>query len=153
MRTIGRTRARVRRVYGTEGYLREPSRFLSELGPRGLASGVASVPAAAQSNEEPISAAFVTGTATNDSAMEDEGRVTWEQTVEWSDPRLPPTLRADGACLNDDEAHVKALTDLLIRESGESLRKGGVDPRRTLERAKALVGREINQRGQSVFNC
>ena len=52
---------------------------------------------AAQMNDEAIAAAFVTGTVVDDSTTEDEGRVTWEQTVEWSDPRLPPTLRAEAA--------------------------------------------------------
>ena len=52
---------------------------------------------AAQTNTEAIPAAVVTGTVVDDSTTEDEGRVTWEQTVEWSDPRLPPTLRAEAA--------------------------------------------------------
>jgi len=51
----------------------------------------------AQMNEWGIPAAFVTDTVvgdTNDTATEDEGRASWEQTVEWSDPRLPSTLKA-----------------------------------------------------------
>lgn len=51
----------------------------------------------AQFNDEPTPAVFVTGTVADDSALEDEGRVNWEQTIEWSDPRLPSTLRAEGA--------------------------------------------------------
>ena len=49
----------------------------------------------AQLNDEFIPAAFVTGTVVDGSSTEDEGRVTWEQTVQWSDPRLPPTLRVE----------------------------------------------------------
>ena len=52
----------------------------------------------AQMNEWGIPAAFVTGTVvddTNDTATEVEGRASWEQTVEWSDPRLPPTLKVE----------------------------------------------------------
>mgnify|MGYP001818274326 CR=1 FL=1 len=51
----------------------------------------------AQLNEDEVPATFVTGYVTVDIAVEDEGRVTWEQTVDWSDPRLPPTLMAEGA--------------------------------------------------------
>ena len=56
-----------------------------------LIAGLAAIAAA---QEEPAPVTFVTGTVVDDSTTEDEGRVTWEQTVEWSDPRLPPTLRA-----------------------------------------------------------
>ena len=52
---------------------------------------------AAPMNKEEIPATFVTGTVINDTAMEDEGRVVYEQTVDWSDPRLPPTLRVEAA--------------------------------------------------------
>ena len=76
---------------------------------------------AAQMNKEEVPAAFVTGTVTDDTATEDEGRVTWEQTVEWSDPRLPPTLRAEAiwyiygdvpAGLEDEEPEV--IDDYLV---------------------------------------
>ena len=52
---------------------------------------------AAPMNKEEIPATFVTGTVIDDTAMEDEGRVVYEQTVDWSDPRLPPTLRVEAA--------------------------------------------------------
>ena len=52
---------------------------------------------AAQMNDEEIPAAFVTGTVVDHTTTEDEGRVSWEQTVEWSDPRLPSTLTSEGA--------------------------------------------------------
>ena len=51
----------------------------------------------AQMNTEEVPAAFVTGTVVDGDATEDEGIVAYEQTVEWSDPRLPPTLRVNGA--------------------------------------------------------
>jgi len=57
----------------------------------------ASVGVAAQMNTEEIPAVFVTGTVVDDTATEDEGTVVYEQTVEWSDPRLPSTLRVNGA--------------------------------------------------------
>ena len=40
---------------------------------------------------------FVTGTVIDDAATEDEGRVVYEQTVDWSDLRLPSTLQVEGA--------------------------------------------------------
>ena len=40
---------------------------------------------------------FVTGTVVDGDATDDEGIVAYEETVEWSDPRLPPTLRVNGA--------------------------------------------------------
>jgi hypothetical protein len=76
---------------------------------------------AAQMNDEAIPAAFVTGTVTDDTAIEDEGRVMWEQTVEWSDPRLPPTLNAEGAwyIYGDvpaglEEEDIEAIEDYLV---------------------------------------
>ena len=82
-------------------------------------------PVAAQMNKElgTIPAAFVTGTATDGTLMGDEGRATWEQTVEWSDPRLPPTLRAEGAWyiygdvppgLEDEEVRVETIEDYFV---------------------------------------
>jgi len=56
----------------------------------------ASVGVSAQMNSEEIPAAFVTGTAgEGGSATEDEGTVVYEQVVDWSDPRLPSTLRVN----------------------------------------------------------
>ncbi len=84
------------------------------------------VAVAAQMNKEAVRAVFVTGTAvgdTNDSATEDEGRATWEQTVEWSDPRLPPTLEVEGAWylygdvppeLEGEEVDVEAIEDYFV---------------------------------------
>ena len=80
-------------------------------------------PVAAQINKETVPAVYVTGTATNDTATEDEGTVVYEQTVEWSDPRLPPTLRAEGAWylygdvppgLEDEEVTVEAIEDYFV---------------------------------------
>jgi hypothetical protein len=51
----------------------------------------------AQLNKDEVPAAFVTGYVTVDNAVEDEGHVVYEQTVDWSDPRLPPTLKVEGA--------------------------------------------------------
>ena len=59
------------------------------IGPTGAVS--------AMMNEEEIPAAFVTGTVIESSELEDKGRAAYEQTVDWSDPRLPPTLRIEGA--------------------------------------------------------
>jgi hypothetical protein len=52
---------------------------------------------AATMNKEEIPATFVTGTVIDDAATEDEGRVVYEQTVDWSDSRLPSTLQVEGA--------------------------------------------------------
>jgi hypothetical protein len=52
---------------------------------------------AATMNKEEIPAASVAGTVTDNAATEDEGRVHFEQTVDWSDSRLPPTLEIEGA--------------------------------------------------------
>ncbi|MGD8486077.1 MAG: hypothetical protein PVG27_12485 [Chloroflexota bacterium] len=54
-------------------------------------------PIVAQMNDEAIPAAFFTGTVVDGDARADEGRVVYEQSVEWSDARLPPTLRAEAA--------------------------------------------------------
>lgn len=56
----------------------------------------ASVGVTAQMNTDEIPAVFVTGTVVDGDATEEEGIVAYEQTVEWSDPRLPPTLRVNG---------------------------------------------------------
>ena len=75
----------------------------------------------AQMNKEAVPAVFVTGTVTDDTATEDEGTVVYEQAVAWSDPRLPPTLRAEGAWyiygdvppgLEDEET--EAIEDYLV---------------------------------------
>jgi hypothetical protein len=73
----------------------------------------------AQMNKEEIPAALVTGTVIDGDAIEDEGRVSYEQTVTWSDPRLPPTLRVEGAWYvyadvpaGLEEQGPEALTDL-----------------------------------------
>ena len=69
-------------------------------------------------NAEEVPAAFLTGTVVDGDATEDEGIVAYEQTVEWSDPRLPPTLRVNGAWYvygeapaGPEEARVEALID------------------------------------------
>lgn len=55
-----------------------------------------SVGAAAQMNMEEVPATFVTGIARMDGVpIEESGRITYEQTVAWSDPRLPSTLRVN----------------------------------------------------------
>ena len=55
-----------------------------------------SVGVTAQMNREEIPATFVTGTAGEGGiATEDEGQVVYEQIVDWSDPRLPSTLRVN----------------------------------------------------------
>ncbi len=76
---------------------------------------------AAQMNDEAVPAAFVTGTVTDNTATEDEGYAAWEQTVEWSDPRLPPTLNAEGAwyLYGDvpaglEEEGIEAIEDYLV---------------------------------------
>ena len=81
-------------------------------------------PVAAQMNREPVPAVFVTGTVVGDTAgIEDEGRASWEQTVEWSDPRLPSTLEAEGAWylygdvppeLEGEEVGVEAIADYFV---------------------------------------
>ena len=80
-----------------------------------------SVSVSAQMNTEGIPATFVTGTVVDDTATEDAGTVVYEQTVEWSDPRLPATLRAEGAWyiygevpegLEDQE--LEAIDDYLV---------------------------------------
>ena len=81
-------------------------------------------PVAAQMNREAVRAVFVTGTVVGDTAAtEDEGRATWEQTVEWSDPRLPPTLEVEGAFyhnahvppeLEGEEVGVEAIADYFV---------------------------------------
>lgn len=50
---------------------------------------------AGQMNDELILAVFVTGTVVDGAADETDGRVVYTQEVEWSDPRPPPTLRAN----------------------------------------------------------
>jgi hypothetical protein len=76
---------------------------------------------AAPMNKDEIPATFVTGTVIDDTAMEDEGRVVYEQTVDWSDARLPPTLRVNAtwyiygdvpAALEDQEPEV--IDDYLV---------------------------------------
>lgn len=78
---------------------------------------------AAQMNDEAIPAEFVTGTVTDDAATEDEGRATWEQTVEWSDPRLPPTLKVEATWyiygdvpvdLEEEEVELEVIEDALV---------------------------------------
>ena len=81
-------------------------------------------PVAAQMNRETVRAVFVTGTVVGDTAgAEAEGRASWEQTVEWSDPRLPPTLEVEGAFylygdvppgLDGEEVGVEAIADYFV---------------------------------------
>jgi hypothetical protein len=77
----------------------------------------------AQMNKEEVPAVFVTGTVTDDTATENEGRATWEQTVEWSDPRLPPTLKAEAtwfiygsvpADLEEEEVELEVIEEYLV---------------------------------------
>jgi hypothetical protein len=81
----------------------------------------ASVRVTAQMNTEEIPAAFVTGTVVDGDATADDGTVVYEQTVEWSDPRLPPTLRVNGVWYvygevpeGLEEAEPEALADLRV---------------------------------------
>lgn len=86
----------------------------------------------AQMNTEEVPAVFVKGTVTADTATEDEGRATWEQTIEWSDPRLPPTLTAEAAWyiygaipagLEDEE--IEAVEDYLVMVTEINVRLDG----------------------------
>ena len=75
----------------------------------------------AQMNTEEVPAVFVAGTVIDDTATASEGHASWEQTVEWSDPRLPPTLKVEAdwyiygampAGLEDEE--IEAVEDYLV---------------------------------------
>ena len=77
----------------------------------------------AQMNTEEVPAVFVTGTVIDDTATEDEGRATWVQTVEWSDPRFPPTLRAEATWyiygglpegLDEEQVELEVIEDALV---------------------------------------
>ena len=55
--------------------------------------GSLSMTALAQDREAAVTS--VTGTAVTSDSIESDGRVVLEQDVDWSDPRLPATLRVE----------------------------------------------------------
>lgn len=92
-----------------------------------------SVGVTAQMNTEQIPATFVTGTVgEGGSATESEGTVAYEQIVEWSDPRLPSTLRVTGVWYvygevpaGLEEAGPEALVDLGVMVTEMNVRLDG----------------------------
>ena len=95
----------------------------------------------AQMNKETIPAVYVTGAVvgdTNDTATEDQGRASWEQTVEWSDPRLPSTLKAEATWyiygdvppgLAGEEVEVEAIEDYFVMVTEMSIVLDGTEGR------------------------